>query len=419
MLEGVATPHARQDPRRGSGIELAVAPNDLVSLHEENKLLREKLRSIKWPPLRSFQAYAHTYRLPVAAAAPVSVPGAEGPKASHLQYLAVFFDGDGCCFADQRNFELKIGQSFDQAEVLVLFKSAFGGGIYKLSDGRGLHKPVLQWRASGSGAVRAARLLAPHSLLKRKQLECAEDWSQLSRREPVVQSIKSLKQHDSGVDGLCSWAYMAGFFDAEGNIALQCNGALCLSLAQKFGSVLECLHRFLAGELGKFNSSGVRACTHGCFMLQVKATPTSKCMLQKMLQAGMVQKARQARLAIALTKENRLQTRNQLFDLVGNQKFAKRLDAVGAERARRIADASYRARYAVRTGQQDKASALLQEVETLKQAHAFHNARLENEQLRKYILKLQHMQQEHQFIGRELLYFENWPSMLWIMSDER
>ena len=90
MLEGVATPHARQDPRRGSGIELAVAPNDLVSLLEENKLLREKLRSIKWPPLRSFQAYGHTYGLPVAAAAPAPAPGAEDPKTSHLQYLAGF-----------------------------------------------------------------------------------------------------------------------------------------------------------------------------------------------------------------------------------------------------------------------------------------------------------------------------------------
>ena len=302
--------------------------------------------------------------------------------------------------------ELQIGQSFDQAEVLVLFKSAFGGGIYKLEDGQGLRKPMLQWRVTGSGAVRAARLLAPHSLVKRRQLECAQDWVQLSRRESVTQRVRSLKQHDSCVEGLCTWAYVAGFFDAEGNISVHGSGTLKLSLSQKFGNVLECLHRFLSGELEK--GPGIRTCRRGCFILAVSATPTSKRMLQKMLQAGMVQKARQARLAIDLTKENLLQTRSQLFDLVGNQKLAKRLDAYGLERARKISNARDRARYAVIKGQQDKADAVLHEIDTLKQYHAFHKAGLENKQLRKYILKLQHMQQEQHFIAQETLCLENW-----------
>ena len=198
------------------------------------------------------------------------------------------------------------------------------------------------------------------------------------------------------------------FFDAEGHISLHFTGSLRLIVGQKFGNVLELLHRFLAGELGSI--PGVRKRGSGFFCLEVSATPTSKYILQKMLQAGMVQKARQAKLAIGLTRVNLLETRSQLFELMGNQKRASRLDTHGLERARRITNASRRARYAVNKGQQDKASALRQELETLKLDHAFHKARLENERLSKYILMLRNMHQEQHLTGRETDRLENWRS---------
>ena len=48
-----------------------------------------------------------------------------------LAYLAGFFDGDGCvaCASGLSGCYLSTAQSFDQAEVLMLFYETFGGSI--------------------------------------------------------------------------------------------------------------------------------------------------------------------------------------------------------------------------------------------------------------------------------------------------
>ena len=364
-------------------------------LQQRNKLLHAKLRSMTWPLLTSFEAYGHTYGLPLRASANFSTACAEVPQMTYLRYLAGFFDGDGCCTSHSRSsIFLSIHQSFDRAEILVLFRSVFGGGIGRGKPGRGLRKPILQWQLFGTNASNAAKLLAPHSIVKRRQLELANDSFQAQRRQALKPRMKALKLHDSCVVGLCTWEYLAGFFDAEGNISVG-EGTVNLFISQKFATVLECLCRFLDSELGC--NLCVRHC-RACWRLEVTTTYTSKRILQNMLQAGLVQKAKQARLALAVTPANSIHIRGLLFDLVGNQRFGKRLDHHGIERARKIRAACRRARYALRKGKQNEASATLQDVEILKSDHELQKARLENEQLQAYILNLRKLQLEHSIL---------------------
>lgn len=65
-----------------------------------------------------------------------------------LQYLAGFFDGDGCVSSHKLRPTMSIGVSDCSAEILVLFRDVFGGGIYNLSRGRGLQKPSVKWLLS-------------------------------------------------------------------------------------------------------------------------------------------------------------------------------------------------------------------------------------------------------------------------------
>ena len=391
-VKEVATRRDGQEVNGGAAADLDCSKNicELQALYHRNKLLHEELRSMPWPLLTSFDAYGHTYVLPLQARS-FSVAGAEVPQTSLVRYLAGFFDGDGCCHPSN-TLLLYVSQSFDRAEILVLFRSVFGGGISRQSRGQGLKKPVLQWQLCGARASSAARLLAPHSIVKRRQLELAEDWLRVpSCREGLIPKMKALKLHDSCVESPCTWEYLAGFFDAEGNISVTA-GRVRLVICQKFATVLQCVCRFLASELG-CNLHVMPAKGH--WRIAIASTPTSKRILQSMLQAGMVQKAQQARLALALTKENSPQIRELLFQLVGNQSFRRRLDQHGAERARKIVNAYQRTKRALNNGKHHEASAALHELESLKSDHKLKSTIFENEQLQAYILKLRKLQQEH------------------------
>ena len=146
---------------------------------------------------------------------------------------------------------LQVPQSFDQAEVLMLFYETFGGSITRAGSGLGLCKPAPRWTVCGQSARNAAELLAPRSITKRKQLFLAAQWPDArSRREDCKAELRALKEYDSAVAGLCSWEYCAGFFDAEGHIRQQRGGAsLELQIKQKHPRVLECLREFLSPKL--------------------------------------------------------------------------------------------------------------------------------------------------------------------------
>eukprot|EP00439_Symbiodinium_sp_Y106_P062231 s474_g9.t1 len=310
----------------------------------------------------------------------------DSADASNLRYLAGFFDGDGCvsCSSDLSGCIVAVTQSFDKADVLMLLCEMFGGSIRRSRNGVGLWKPVLQWIACGQSARRAASLLAPHSITKRKQLLLAGAWpKQRSDREDCKVELRALKYSDSAVAGPCSWEYCAGFFDAEGCISQPGGGAcLRLDIVQKHAQVLKCLSDFLAGSIGIH--AKVSAATSTMHRLRVHGLRNCKQMLQCMLEAGLLCKAKQAELALGLTAENAMQVCAEFAHLTGNQQYGKRLDADGRQNIKMITTLRRQAGNMIRRKELHKAEVILRKLEVLQSEHELSKALNENVQLLEY-----------------------------------
>ncbi|MFM7009048.1 MAG: LAGLIDADG family homing endonuclease [Betaproteobacteria bacterium] len=92
-----------------------------------------------------------------------------------IEYLAGFFDGEGCAHVTIREYKGKrtISQyitrtlvvSNNSREVCELFQSELGGNVYQVRSGH------YQWRANNTDAIDAAIALMPHIKLKRSQLQ--------------------------------------------------------------------------------------------------------------------------------------------------------------------------------------------------------------------------------------------------------
>ena len=346
-----------------------------------------------WTPLTSFEVAGQRYTLPWNSEQRLLDTDVRCPnnQRENPEYLAGFFDGDGCVIGPHRGgASLTVEQSVDGPVVLLQFAGTFGGSIYRHKDGRGLHKPSLRWAICGRNAQDTASCLAPCSITKRRQLEMLASWPGASAcRESCIKELCSLKRYDSGIAGGVSWRYFAGFFDAEGHIEQSMGGnCLILRIKQKYVTVLECLQTFLEGEIGCHGH--ISRCFCG-FELTICTTSRCKHVLEKMLHAGMFRKADQAELALTLNAQNAAQVRSAMAAMVGNQKFGKRLDENGLQRARAIKAAGGRAKRLRQQGLLQAADALFAEVEVLKSEHRLLKAQHENRQLYEYMHKLESM----------------------------
>ena len=337
----------------------------LKEVQMQNKQLRAQLSESRWPILSCFSSQGQTYSLPLRAE---SRDLKHLPSEPVLAYLSGFFDGDGCvsCTLNLSGCFLSISQSFDQAEVLMLFYETFGGSITRAGSGMGLRKPVLQWVACGQYARNSAQLLAPQSITKQKQLLLAAQWPEAkSERKERKTELRALKECDSAVARPCSWEYCAGFFDAEGYIHQKSGGAsLVLVLKQNHPRVLQCLRQFLARSLGK--DATIVKSGGSAHALSVCGLTSCKQILQHLLAAGLLRKADQAKLVLGLTPETAAQVHTELGHLTGNQTFGKRLDAAGLARARKIRATQQQAARLERRGHVERAQAKLVEVCVLK-----------------------------------------------------
>ena len=372
---------------------LSVSPSDTPkAVQRKNKKLRAKLSKSPWPKLTCFEAQGRVYRLPLRARSWNSTASSDTSTNLRLRYLAGFFDGDGCVALQygMTGCYLRIGQTFDRADTLMLFWESFAGSIALQRGGLGLQKPLLQWTACGQSARIAAQLLAPHSMAKRKQLLLAAQWPDTpSERERCAAELRALKDYDSAVPGECSWEYCAGFFDAEGCITQAPAGAsLALRIRQKYETVLQSLRDFLAGTLGTDTTVKADKSSHELWICDAR---DCRQVLQHLLHSGLLCTAEQAKLALRLTSENAVQVSTQLASLAGNQWFGRRLDAADRERALKIKYAQAQAADLKRRGQYAKAAAKKHEVAVLLNAHELRKARRENQQLFEYMCKLQNL----------------------------
>ncbi|CAE7852136.1 unnamed protein product [Symbiodinium microadriaticum] len=364
-----------------SSVQAAIAlPGDALEiLQEKNSTLRAMLQTLQWPRLLRFHGYGETHELPLRSdkcKPPGALPAADERV---LQYLAGFFDGDGCVFGGG----IHVVQCFDRAEVLMLFRTAFGGSITKNRDGKGLNRPILQWRVFGQAARQAASLLAPRSITKHRQLlllaGLPPQASSRSRQE-CTSELSFLKRFDSAVSRECSVEYFTGLFDADGHIALAGNAALRVEVSQKFGTVLRCLQHMLAHDLG------IQASLYHLeskSTLRIRGTSACKAVLREMLGSGMLAKARQAELAVNVTLQNAVEVGKEMTNCVGNQTCGKRQDHAGRVRALKIARMQAKARAGIGDSSQ------LQELHRLRCEHTLLNAQHANRELREYIHMIQ------------------------------
>ncbi|CAE7726589.1 unnamed protein product [Symbiodinium sp. CCMP2456] len=378
---------------------LSVSPSDTPkAVQRKNKKLRAKLSKSPWPELTCFEAQGRVYPLPLRA-------GSRNSATSHwhdisitsrLRYLAGFFDGDGSVSCSGRllsGCSLRIGQSYDQAAILMRFWETFAGSITLQCGGMGLQKPLLRWTVTGQNARIAAQMLAPHGMVRRRQLLLAAQWPDTpSERERCAAELRALKEYDSADPGPCSWEYCAGFFDAEGCITQAPAGAsLALRIRRRHPKVLRSLRDFLAGTLG--TDATLKPSTSGStssYVLWIYEPLDCRQVLQHMLRAGLLCKARQSMLFLRLTPENaaRICAKLALEARTGNRQFGKKRDASDRERARNIASAQAQAAELKRRGQYAKAGAKQHEAAILKHADELVKARRENQQLFEYLSKL-------------------------------
>ena len=295
--------------------------------------LRRLLNRIRLPPTDTFVAYGKTYSLPMRV---------EGTTACRhvptrsLEYLAGFFDGDGCATSGRSNSSgrLQVHQSLTNAKVLLFFQNMLGGGIYTArSRGAGLQRPTVRWELSGAGAAHAAALLSTVSSCKQSQLKIVSSWPQcpLERRQSA-RNLQLLKKLPPSLATCPSWAFLAGFFDAEGCIGVRPPASIRLTLAQKHDPALHSIKKFLAAR--GFDSSLYKGQSASC--LVISRTAASREILRQLLFAGLRGKRESARTALRLSSDNFHELREQLQGLVGNQARYQRLTRSGTERALEI-----------------------------------------------------------------------------------
>ena len=120
-----SAPPSGADFRSRSLAELKVIRGDLW----------RALKDVRLPPPTSFSAFREECKLPYS----VKERPLQTPSGEMLGYLSGFFAGHGCV---RSNLEgLKMGQSVQGAEVLVLFTKFFGGSIGVHRAGTGTSFP--------------------------------------------------------------------------------------------------------------------------------------------------------------------------------------------------------------------------------------------------------------------------------------
>ena len=230
----------------------SMAGKSLDTIQRRIAVLKSLQSRLQWPWLTQFQAAGQTYRLPYHSTSEVDIDVTDPV----IRYLTGFFDGDGCVSSSLNRLQLCISQSHANSEVLILFQRVFGGVIYGNVQGRGLRRPCLQWRVTGGVAKDVAGKLAKHSFVKRGQLLVAASWpEQEQQQEGAKQQLAALKLQQSDPNLACSWAYVAGRFDADGCIRVRAvPSALSVSMSSKDRSALSWIDSFWRADLNLTSS---------------------------------------------------------------------------------------------------------------------------------------------------------------------
>eukprot|EP00928_Gymnodinium_smaydae_P066124 TRINITY_DN49185_c0_g1_i1.p1 TRINITY_DN49185_c0_g1~~TRINITY_DN49185_c0_g1_i1.p1 ORF type:complete len:372 (-),score=14.57 TRINITY_DN49185_c0_g1_i1:168-1283(-) len=304
----------------------------LQQLHRRYNRIYTLLKRLERPRIDGFSAFGEHIGLPFRY---TCSDGSIVPSRQELEYMVGFFDGDGCVTKNGKGAKLSIGQSSDCGEAVLMFSRFFGGGIYRCGAGRGIRKETVQWEVGGIRMHSAALQLSSFPSVKRKQLAKAAllsmpagstiasnssilsepNISALLRRplEGMSPSELSAALTRSKRDDVlekelsCTWAYVAGFFDAEGCIMLPAaSQAIRITFSQKHPAVLNVINDFFLSN-GLTHAAQVRGNSHA-HTLCISGRH-ARTILTKMLDSGLMLKRAAAQAAIQTSKHTHLQVR--------------------------------------------------------------------------------------------------------------
>eukprot|EP00933_Yihiella_yeosuensis_P045883 TRINITY_DN41304_c0_g1_i1.p1 TRINITY_DN41304_c0_g1~~TRINITY_DN41304_c0_g1_i1.p1 ORF type:complete len:233 (-),score=33.42 TRINITY_DN41304_c0_g1_i1:242-880(-) len=186
-------------------------------------------------------------------------------------------------------------------------------------------------------------------------------------------TLSLLKQTQGEIsDTPVSWAYVAGFFDAEGHIYVPpSQNSIRLTVSQKHRCVLLSIKAFLAEE---GFVAGVKLYKRKAeYVLVVLTTDTCKAILQELLTAGLATKRDAADAALKLDKTNHSAIRQTLAGLVGRQSRYRHLDQEGCKRAKDIISLRKKVRTASKLNAENSLE-LQQQLDELKYTHLLKNS---------------------------------------------
>ena len=315
-------------------------PASLQQLQRRFDRLRQLQNRLCLPAAGHIDVFSRRYCLPLSAEH--AQPCKQVPPRV-LNYLAGFFDGDGCVTTvGELGIRLQVSQTESNGAVLLLFRNIFGGSITREHHARGLCRPSVQWYVVGRTGRQASALLSSSTSCKRPQLAIASLWPQeRSLRAEAAGRMKLLKQKAPEEASCPSWQYLAGFFDAEGCITVGPRAYVRLDIKQKFLPALHAIQSFLA-----HNGIGCEVYErqpHNA--LVVCKTEASKLVLAKLVHSGLRVKREAARLALQTCSGNFIKVRSDIQKMVGNQGRYRRLSTDGLDRSNEIRRMQDRLRY--------------------------------------------------------------------------
>ncbi len=146
-------------------------------------------------------------------------------------YLAGFCDGDGtiCIGKCRGGFQCKLEFTQCHKAFIDKLETYYGGRVYvDTRHDKYSNENALQLRFCGNSAVPILNIMKEHAVIKKKQAEMALEYLSMYRqrdkfdmREQIFHEMKALnanKQSYTKNYSVINYAYIAGLFDAEGNV---------------------------------------------------------------------------------------------------------------------------------------------------------------------------------------------------------
>ncbi|CAE8657070.1 unnamed protein product [Polarella glacialis] len=238
---------------------------------------------------------------------------------------------------------------------------------------------------TGKPSSVAASILARHPSLKRRQLQLLAAWPRLPLRTVAVQQLQELNNSSpEPEDILCTWSYLAGFFDAEDCISVPAGKCtVILSIGQKQKSALVSIRSFLDKEFPEY-SSHLRH-DGKMWSLTCEQTDFSRRVLRHLMLSGLLVKRKSAEAALSLHSSNHPTVRAKLAVFNGNQSKSKRLDESGCSRARQISAVQASLGYFRSVGRSERVELLQTRIKQMKDCHNILNTEAQLSNLRRTI----------------------------------